>query len=92
MTIKSEVFVEYLYLTPHLSPQSILTVKFILPTDVVLADKFAADANTKVVSVENIPDGWMGLDNAVFSSLYALSLYLIIIIFLKMKNNHNNSL
>jgi len=40
-----------------------LGVKFILPTDVVLADKFAADANTKVVSVENIPDGWMGLDN-----------------------------
>jgi len=38
-------------------------VKFILPTDVVLADKFAADANTKVAKVENIPDGWMGLDN-----------------------------
>ena len=70
MTIKSEVFVEYLYLTPHLSPQSILTVKFILPTDVVLADKFAADANTKVVSVENIPDGWMGLDNGVCTYTY----------------------
>jgi 3-phosphoglycerate kinase len=40
-------------------------VKFILPTDVVLADKFAADANTKVVSVDAIPDGWMGLDNGV---------------------------
>eukprot|EP00277_Geminigera_cryophila_P046244 CAMPEP_0173079100 /NCGR_PEP_ID=MMETSP1102-20130122/14831_1 /TAXON_ID=49646 /ORGANISM="Geminigera sp., Strain Caron Lab Isolate" /LENGTH=80 /DNA_ID=CAMNT_0013951135 /DNA_START=687 /DNA_END=926 /DNA_ORIENTATION=+ len=39
------------------------TVKFILPTDVVLADKFAADANTKVAKVEDIPDGWMGLDN-----------------------------
>ncbi|EKX35071.1 hypothetical protein GUITHDRAFT_80135 [Guillardia theta CCMP2712] len=38
-------------------------VKFILPTDVVLADKFAADANTKVASVSDIPDGWMGLDN-----------------------------
>jgi phosphoglycerate kinase len=38
-------------------------VKFILPTDVILADKFAADANTKVVKVEEIPDGWMGLDN-----------------------------
>ena len=42
-----------------------MTVKFILPTDVVLADKFAADANTKVVSVDAIPDGWMGLDNGV---------------------------
>jgi phosphoglycerate kinase len=45
-------------------------VKFILPTDVVLADKFAADANTKVVSVENIPDGWMGLDNGVCTYTY----------------------
>jgi len=38
-------------------------VKFILPTDVVLADKFDAAANTKVSKVEDIPDGWMGLDN-----------------------------
>jgi phosphoglycerate kinase len=37
-------------------------VKLLLPTDVVLADKFAPDANTQTVSVENIPDGWMGLD------------------------------
>jgi|SouAtlMetagenome_1021521.scaffolds.fasta_scaffold203143_2 3-phosphoglycerate kinase len=36
------------------------SVKFILPTDVVLADKFAADANTKIAKVEEIPDGWMG--------------------------------
>lgn len=37
-------------------------VKIILPTDVVVADKFDAEANTQVVSVESIPDGWMGLD------------------------------
>lgn len=37
-------------------------VTFLLPTDVVVADKFAADANTQIVSVEAIPDGWMGLD------------------------------
>jgi len=37
-------------------------VALLLPTDVVIADKFAADANAKTVSVENIPDGWMGLD------------------------------
>ena len=37
-------------------------VDFLLPTDVVLADKFAADANTQTVNVESIPDGWMGLD------------------------------
>ncbi|MGV9824884.1 phosphoglycerate kinase [Gordonia sp. NPDC003429] len=33
-----------------------------LPVDVVVADKFAADAESKTVSVEEIPDGWMGLD------------------------------
>jgi phosphoglycerate kinase len=38
-------------------------VKLILPDDVVLADKFAADANTKVAKVTDIEDGWMGLDN-----------------------------
>ncbi|MDB9313799.1 phosphoglycerate kinase [Spirulina sp. CS-785/01] len=37
-------------------------VQLLLPTDVIVADKFAADANTQTVSVENIPDGWMGLD------------------------------
>ncbi|MGA9312676.1 MAG: phosphoglycerate kinase [Pseudonocardiaceae bacterium] len=33
-----------------------------LPRDVVIADKFAADANTRTVAAEEIPDGWMGLD------------------------------
>jgi phosphoglycerate kinase len=37
-------------------------VQFLLPTDVVVADNFAADANSQTVSIENIPDGWMGLD------------------------------
>lgn len=37
-------------------------VKLLLPTDVVVADKFAADANSQTVSIESIPDGWMGLD------------------------------
>ncbi|HTL88673.1 MAG TPA: phosphoglycerate kinase [Leptolyngbya sp.] len=37
-------------------------VDLLLPTDVVVADNFAPDANTQTVSVENIPDGWMGLD------------------------------
>lgn len=38
-------------------------VKVILPVDVVIADKFAADANTKTVPVDQIPDGWMALDS-----------------------------
>ncbi len=33
----------------------------LLPVDHVVADKFDADANTKIVE-DNIPDGWMGLD------------------------------
>jgi len=37
-------------------------VDLLLPTDVVLADNFAADANSQTVSVDAIPDGWMGLD------------------------------
>merc|ERR1719395_266735 len=38
-------------------------ITFILPKDVIVADKFAADAATQTVKVEEIPEGWMGLDN-----------------------------
>ncbi|MBD1839401.1 phosphoglycerate kinase [Coleofasciculus sp. FACHB-712] len=37
-------------------------VQLLLPTDVILADNFAADANAQTVSIDAIPDGWMGLD------------------------------
>lgn len=37
-------------------------VKIHLPEDSVIADKFAADANTDTAASGNIPDGWMGLD------------------------------
>merc|ERR1712157_403395 len=37
-------------------------VELLLPTDVVLADNFAPDANTKTTSIDAIPEGWMGLD------------------------------
>lgn len=37
-------------------------VDLLLPTDVVLADNFAPDANAQTTSVDAIPDGWMGLD------------------------------
>lgn len=39
-----------------------LGVKFYLPVDVVAAEKFAADAATRLCSVQEIPSGWMGLD------------------------------
>uniref|UniRef100_A0A7S2UGB7 Phosphoglycerate kinase n=1 Tax=Attheya septentrionalis TaxID=420275 RepID=A0A7S2UGB7_9STRA len=37
-------------------------VKMILPTDVILADKFAADANTAIAKASEISGDWMGLD------------------------------
>jgi phosphoglycerate kinase len=37
-------------------------VQIHIPVDVVAADKFANDANTKIVDVNQIPDGWQGLD------------------------------
>lgn len=37
-------------------------VKVLLPTDIVVADAFSADANHKVVSADAIEPGWMGLD------------------------------
>ena len=36
-----------------------------LPSYSVIADKFAADAQTSVAPSNNIPDGWMGLDIGV---------------------------
>ena len=34
-------------------------VEFVLPTDVIVADKFAPDAATQTVDASAIPDGWM---------------------------------
>jgi len=39
-----------------------LSVEIVIPIDIIVADAFAADANSKCVLVQNIPDGWMGLD------------------------------
>jgi phosphoglycerate kinase len=36
--------------------------KIVLPTDVVVADAFDADAERKTVAADAIPDGWLGLD------------------------------
>ena len=38
-------------------------VKVVLPIDLVIADKFAPDANTKIVDVDKVPDGWQALDS-----------------------------
>ncbi len=43
----------------HRGPLQAKGVEFVLPTDVVVADKFDKDADSKVVKVGEIPDGWM---------------------------------
>lgn len=53
-------------------------VKVHLPVDVVAADAFSNDANTQVVDIYHIPDGWEGLDagpktNVGFSFIIAQS-------------------
>ncbi|MCL7050910.1 hypothetical protein MKW94_025160 [Papaver nudicaule] len=37
-------------------------VSLVLPTDIIVADKFAPDANSKKVGMFAMPEGWMGLD------------------------------
>ncbi len=37
-------------------------VQIHIPVDVVAADSFSNDANTQIVDVREIPDGWQGLD------------------------------
>ena len=37
-------------------------VQIHIPVDVVAADAFSNDANTQIVDVSEIPDGWQGLD------------------------------
>ena len=37
-------------------------VNLYIPTDAVIADNFANDANIKHCNINEIPDGWMGLD------------------------------
>jgi phosphoglycerate kinase len=37
-------------------------VNLYLPSDAIIADNFSNDANKKECVIENIPEGWMGLD------------------------------
>jgi phosphoglycerate kinase len=37
-------------------------VQIHIPVDVVAADSFSNDANTQIIDVNKIPDGWQGLD------------------------------
>ena len=53
-------------------------VQIHLPVDVIAADDFSNDANTKVLDINEIPDGWQGLDagpksREVFNDVVMLS-------------------
>jgi len=37
-------------------------VELLLPVDAIIADRFAPDAQTRVVNVQHIPTGWQALD------------------------------
>ena len=43
-------------------------VKLLLPTDVVVADKYDADAQIRTVAADQIPDDWMVGGVALFAS------------------------
>lgn len=43
-------------------------VKVVIPTDTVIADQFSNDANRQLVNINEIPDGWMGLDTGADTS------------------------
>ena len=43
-------------------------VEFILPTDIIAADKFDENAETQVVAAGDIPDGWMVSPSCLFFS------------------------
>lgn len=44
-------------------------VKILLPTDTIIADCFSNDANKNQVKINEIPDGWMGLDTGSESAI-----------------------
>lgn len=60
---KSLVEEDKLELAKHILQQAKeKNIQLHLPTDAVVADAFSNDANKKVTAVNQIPDGWMGLD------------------------------
>jgi phosphoglycerate kinase len=44
-------------------------VNLYIPTDTVIADKFDNNANRETVNINEIPDGWMGLDTGAATSV-----------------------
>ena len=52
-----------------LEKAKVKNVQIILPTDTLIADAFSNDATIKEVKIDEIPDGWMGLDTGAESAI-----------------------
>ena len=50
------------HLQSESEPSSDARAELMLPVDLVLGDRFAADANVRAIDGVDVPDGWMGLD------------------------------
>ncbi len=46
----------------HIKKAKAKGIRLLLPVDNVVADKFDNEAETRITSVDDVPDGWMGLD------------------------------
>lgn len=46
----------------NLAKKLLQNKKIVLPIDIIVADSFDANANSRVVDVDSIPKNWMGLD------------------------------
>lgn len=54
---------DYLEMANHiLSEAKIKGVEVVIPVDTIIADSFSNDANRQEVAIDQIPEGWMGLD------------------------------
>jgi len=59
-SLVEEDFLETARIILHAAKQK--KVQIVLPTDTLIADKFANDATKRQTEIHTIPNGWMGLD------------------------------
>jgi len=74
---KSKVEMDLLKIATSVMKKAIKRgIKFYLPVDAVVASKFDAEAEIKIVTIQEIPEKWMALDiGPATSLLYSQALY-----------------
>ena len=74
---KSKVEVDLIKVATSVMKKAIKRgIKFYLPVDAVVASKFDAEAEIKIVTIQEIPEKWMALDiGPATSLLYSQALY-----------------